>query len=327
MERVYDVLIIGGGPAGLSAALYSARSRLSTLILEKSKMGGQIAITSEVANYPGSVYSEGKMTATGPEIVARMVQQAQEFGAERVMEEVKSVELNEKIKIIKTMSGKVYRGRSVIFATGAVPRKLGCIGEKEFTGKGVSYCATCDADFFTDFEVFVIGGGDSAVEEAIYLTNFARKVTLVVRKPFFRCAKSIEERAMANPKIEVKFNTELIEIKGEGIVESAIFKNNITQEEYEYFPDEEDGTFGIFMFVGYDADTELVKDILEVDSEKFVITNDKMETNISGVFAAGDMRRKSLRQVVTATSDGAIAAMTTYKYLQENPIAEIGGEI
>lgn len=317
MDKIYDTLIIGGGPAGLSAALYAARSRMSTLLFEKSKMGGQIVITSEVANYPGSVHKEGHSCATGPEIVARMVNQAQEFGAERVMKEIKQVHLDGKIKVIETSDGEKYQGKTVILATGAVPRKLGCPGEKEFTGKGVSYCATCDADFFQDFEVFVVGGGDSAVEEAIYLTNFARKVTLVVRKPFFRCAKSIEEKALANPKIEVKFNTELIEIKGEGIVESAVFKNNVTGEETEFFADEEDGTFGIFMFVGYDANTELFKGIIDMDKNNFVITNADMETNIPGVFAAGDMRAKTLRQVVTAASDGAIAATVAYKYIQE----------
>lgn len=317
MDKIYDTLIIGGGPAGLSAALYAARSRMSTLLFEKSKMGGQIVITSEVANYPGSVHKEGHSCATGPEIVARMVNQAQEFGAERVMKEIKQVHLDGKIKVIETIDGEKYQGKTVILATGAVPRKLGCPGEKELTGKGVSYCATCDADFFQDFEVFVVGGGDSAVEEAIYLANFARKVTLVVRKPFFRCAKSIEEKALANPKIEVKFNTELIEIKGEGIVESAVFKNNVTGEETEFFADEEDGTFGIFMFVGYDANTELFKGIIDMDKNNFVITNADMETNIPGVFAAGDMRAKTLRQVVTAASDGAIAATVAYKYIQE----------
>ncbi|WP_297404819.1 FAD-dependent oxidoreductase [uncultured Cetobacterium sp.] len=317
MSKIYDTLIIGGGPAGLSAALYASRSKMSTLVFEKARMGGQIVITADVANYPGSVCKEGAEHPTGPEIVARMVQQAEDFGAQRVMKEIKKVNLSDKIKTIETADGEIYQGKSIILATGAVPRKLGCIGEKEFTGKGVSYCATCDADFFTDFEVFVVGGGDSAVEEAIYLADFARKVTLVVRKPFFRCAKSIEEKALANPKIEVKYNTELLEVKGDGIAESAIFKNNVTGEEYEYFAPEEDGTFGIFMFVGFDANTNLFKDVITVDNSNFVITNDNMETNIPGVFAAGDLRVKSLRQVVTATADGAIAATIAYKYIKE----------
>lgn len=315
MSKIYDLLIIGGGPAGLSAGLYASRSKMSTMIFEKSQMGGQIVITHEIANYPGSVHSESK-EPTGPELVARMVNQAQRFGAERTMKEIKKVNFEGKTKTIETIDGEVFQGKSIILANGAVPRKLGCIGEKEFTGKGVSYCATCDADFFTDFEVFVVGGGDSAVEEAIYLTNFARKVTIIVRKPAFRCAKSIEDKAIKNPKIEIMYNTEMLEIKGDGMVESAILKNNVTGETSEFFAAEDDGTFGIFMFVGYDPNTALFNDIIPMENG-FIPTNDLMETNIKGVFAAGDLRVKSLRQVVTATADGAIAATTAYKYIEE----------
>ena len=315
MSKIYDLLVIGGGPAGLAAGLYASRSRMSTMIFEKSRMGGQIVITHEIANYPGSV-KNGEKEPSGPQLVARMVEQAEHFGAERTMKEIKKVNLEGKIKTIETTDGEIFQGKSIILANGAVPRKLGCIGEKEFTGKGVSYCATCDADFFTDFEVFVVGGGDSAVEEAIYLSNFARKVTILVRKPAFRCAKSIEEKAVKNPKIEIQYNTEILEIKGDGMVESAILKNNVTGETTEFFAHEDDGTFGIFMFVGYDPNTELFNGIITMENG-FIPTNDLLETNIKGVFAAGDLRVKSLRQVVTATADGAIAATTAYKYVEE----------
>lgn len=318
MEKIYDTIIVGGGPAGLAAALYAARSRMSVLLFEKEKMGGQIVTTADIANYPGSVHKDGEENCSGPELIARMVQQAQSFGAERIMEEIKTLKLTEKIKVVETVSGKEYKAKTVILANGAVPKKLGCKGEKEFAGKGVSYCATCDADFFKDFEVFVIGGGDAAVEEAIYLTEFAREVNLIVRKPVLRCAKSIEERAKANPKLKMTFNTELIEIRGEGIVESALFKNNVTDEEFEHFANEDDGTFGIFIFIGFNPNTDILKGIVELDKYGFVSTTEDMETNIQGVYAAGDLRKKSLRQVVTATADGAIAATVAYKYIQEN---------
>jgi thioredoxin reductase (NADPH) len=196
MENVYDLVIIGAGPAGLSAGLYGSRAKLNTLIIEKDKTGGQIVITHEVANYPGSVRE-----ATGPSLVARMVEQCDEFGAKRVKDTIESVELDGDIKVLKGQKDE-YKAKAVIIATGASPRKMGCPGEKELTGKGVSYCATCDADFFEDFEVFVVGGGDSALEEAMYLTKFARKVTVVHRRQGFRCAKSVLEKAQANPKIE-----------------------------------------------------------------------------------------------------------------------------
>jgi thioredoxin reductase (NADPH) len=311
MDNVYDLIIIGSGPAGLSAGLYAARARLKTLILERNKAGGQIVITDEVANYPGSVRD-----ATGKTLVERMEEQVEEFGAERKKDNVKEVDFTGKIKIIKGEKEE-YKAKSVIVATGAAPRHIGCKGENELIGKGVSYCATCDADFFTDLEVFVIGGGDSALEEALYLTKFARKVTVVHRRDALRGAKSIQEKVFKNPKIEIMWDSVVEEIKGDGIVESAVFKNKKTGEITEYFADEDDGTFGIFVFVGYLPINNLFKDIITMNEAGYIKTNDKMETNIEGVFAAGDIREKSLRQVVTAAADGAIAAVEAYKYVED----------
>ncbi|SKC82380.1 NAD(P)/FAD-dependent oxidoreductase, partial [Maledivibacter halophilus] len=222
MDNLYDIIIVGCGPAGLAAGLYSARAKMKTLILEKGKTGGQIVTTNEVANYPGSIKE-----ATGPTLIARMVEQAEEFGAERKNDAVVSVDLNEKIKVVKCENGE-YKGKAVIIATGATPRKLGVPGEEKLTGKGVSYCATCDADFFTDLEVFVIGGGDSAIEEAIYLTKFARKVTVVHRRDELRAAKSIQEKAFKNEKMEFIWDSVVEEIKGDGIVEAMVLKNKKT---------------------------------------------------------------------------------------------------
>lgn len=314
----YDIIIIGAGPAGLTAALYAGRSKLNTLIIERGLGGGQIAITDEVANYPGSIHHEGEIETTGPELVKRMIAQAEHFGAKKIAATVTDVDFTGEIKKVITANGTVYTAKSIIIATGALPKKLGCPGEAEFTGKGVSYCATCDADFFTDFEVFCVGGGYTAVEEAIYLSKFARKVNLVVRKDHVRCALSVLEKAQNNPKIEIHYNTEILEIRGDGIVESTLMYNNKTGEKYEYHADENDGTFGIFMFIGFNPNTELFKGHVNMDEHGYILTDENMFTNIPGVFAAGDLRPKLLRQVVTATADGAIAATAAEKYISEH---------
>lgn len=311
MENLYDLIIIGSGPAGLAAGLYGARAKLKTLILEKGKTGGQIVITHEVANYPGSIEE-----ASGPKLVARMVEQCKSFGAEMVKDTIVSTDLDSTIKVVKGEKNE-YRGKSVIIATGANPRKLDVPGEKELTGKGVSYCATCDGDFFTDLEVFVIGGGDSAVEEAMFLTKFARKVTIVHRRDAFRCAKSVEDKARQNPKIEFLLDTVVDELKGDGVVESVMFRNKKTGEVHEYVADEDDGILGVFVFVGLVPQTELFTDKIDMDKAGYIVTDADMKTNIEGVFAAGDCRVKSLRQVVTATNDGAIAAVIAEKYITE----------
>ena len=310
MENIYDVIIIGGGPAGLSAGLYSSRAKLKTLILEKEKMGGQIVTTSEVANYPGSIED-----ATGASLTARMVEQAEEFGAERQIDTISEVDFTSKVKILKGSKAD-YKAKAIIIATGASPRRLGVPGEKALTGKGVSYCATCDADFFTDLEVYCIGGGDTAVEEAMYLTKFARKVTIVHRREELRAAKSIVEKAFKNEKISFIWNAVVEEIKGEGIVESIVLKDVNSNELLEYSADEEDGTFGIFPFVGYIPASDMFKDILNLNRQGYIATDEDMKTEIEGVFAAGDIRAKSLRQVVTAVSDGAIAAVQAEKYIE-----------
>ena len=305
---IYDVVIIGAGPAGLAAGLYASRARLNTLIIEKEKAGGQIVTTDEVANYPGSIEN-----ATGPSLVARMKEQAEGFGAKMVLDTITEVKLDGETKVLKGEKDE-YQARTVIIATGANPRRIGCPGEKELTGRGVSYCATCDAAFFEDMEVYVIGGGDTAVEEGMYLTKFARKVTIVHRRDELRAAKSIQEKAFANDKMEFMWNSVVEEIKGDGIVESMVVKNLETGELTEIVADEEDGTFGIFPFIGFVPATALFEGIIDME-HGYIVTDADMKTNIDGVFAAGDCRVKSLRQVVTATADGAIAAVQAGKYI------------
>ena len=305
---IYDVVIIGAGPAGLAAGLYASRARLNTLIIEKEKAGGQIVTTDEVANYPGSIEN-----ATGPSLVARMKEQAEGFGAKMVLDTITEVKLDGETKVLKGEKDE-YQARTVIVATGANPRRIGCPGEKELTGRGVSYCATCDAAFFEDMEVYVIGGGDTAVEEGMYLTKFARKVTIVHRRDELRAAKSIQEKAFANDKMEFMWNSVVEEIKGDGIVESMVVKNLKTGEVTEIVADEEDGTFGIFPFIGFVPATALFEGIIDME-HGYILTDADMKTNIDGVFAAGDCRVKSLRQVVTATADGAIAAVQAGKYI------------
>lgn len=305
---IYDVIIIGAGPAGLAAGLYASRARLNTLIIEKEGDGGQIATTDEVANYPGSIEN-----ASGPSLVARMVDQVNEFGAKKISDEIKSVDFSGKIKVLKGAKEE-YQAKSVIIATGAVPRPIGCPGEKELVGRGVSYCATCDAAFFEELEVFVMGGGDTAVEEAMYLAKFARKVTIIHRRDELRAAKSIQEKAFKHDKLEFIWDSVITEIKGDGILESMVIKNLKTGEEKEIFADEEDGTFGVFPFIGYLPATKLFDGIIDIE-DGYIRTDEDMKTNIDGVFAAGDVRVKSLRQVVTATADGAIAAVQAEKYI------------
>jgi len=310
LTEIYDVIIIGAGPAGLSAGLYASRSRLKTLIIEKEKSGGQIVTTNEVENYPGSIEN-----SSGPSLTARMVQQADEFGAERIIDTVLEVNLDDKIKTIKGEKNE-YKAKAVIIATGAVPRPIGIPGEKELTGKGVSYCATCDGAFFTDLEVYVVGGGDAAVEEAIFLTKFARKVTIIHRRDELRAVKSIQEKAFKNEKIDFMWDSVVKEIKGDGLVSSMVVENTKTGEQTEVVADEDDGMFGIFVFIGYLPATEIFEGKVNMENG-YIPTDAEMRTNVDGVFAAGDCRVKTVRQVVTATGDGAIAAIQAEKYISE----------
>jgi len=309
MDKVYDVIILGAGPAGLAAGLYAGRSRLETLILEKQVPGGQIAITDEIENYPGSIEHE-----TGPSLVRRMAAQAKKFGAEIVTDTVVEVELSGEVKRVEGVYGK-YLAKTVILSTGMQYKRIGCPGERELTGKGVSYCATCDAAFFEGLEVFVVGGGDAAVEEALYLTKFARKVTMIHRRDQLRAVKSIQEKAFCNEKIHFLWDTVVDELKGDGILESIVVRNVKTGETNELFADAEDGTFGVFVFIGYDPTTALFADKLEMQNG-YIVTDDDMKTSVPGVFAAGDLRVKRLRQVVTAVADGAIAATQAERYIE-----------
>ena len=310
MNTIYDLIIIGAGPAGISSAIYAGRAKLNTLVLEKETIGGQIKTTSEIVNYPGVIHHSGSG------LMEDMKTQASNFGVKFQDAEVTSVNFNSEVKTLYTNKGEL-KSRAIIIATGASPRKLGFPGEKEFSGRGIAYCATCDGEFFKDLDVFVVGAGFAAAEEAIFLTRFAKKVTVIAREPEFTCSKSIADKVLSHPKIEVKFNTEIVEASGDGVLNHCKFINNITKETFEYTASKEDGTFGIFIFVGYQPQTSLFKDSIDMDNLGYIITNENMETNIPGVYAAGDLRPKVLRQVVTAVADGAIAATCAEKYISE----------
>jgi thioredoxin reductase (NADPH) len=312
MSKVYDVIILGAGPAGLAAGLYAGRSRLSTLIIEKGQDGGQIAITDEIENYPGQMV-EGE---SGPSLIARMTEQAKKFGAERCSDVIKSVDLTGEVKKLVGNKGE-YEAKCVIVATGAFPKPIGCENEGKFTGKGISFCATCDAAFFEDFEVYVVGGGDSAVEEAMYLTKFARKVTIIHRRDELRAAKSIQEKAFANPKIAFMWDSVVVKVDGDELLSTMTVKNTKTGELTEVKADEDDGLFGLFGFIGYNPNSQLFEGMLDME-HGYIKTDDNMHTSIPGVFAAGDIRVKSLRQVVTAAADGAIAAMQAEHYVSNH---------
>ena len=304
MGKIYDCIIIGGGPAGLSAGLYAARSKMDTIIIEKENYGGQIATTDEVDNYPGSMEN-----ATGPILVDRMRNQAKQFGTSFVKDEITEVDFDSTIKLVKGLKG-TYEGKTIIIASGASPRLGGFKKELEFRGKGVSYCATCDADFFTDLEVVVIGGGDSAITESIYLTKFASKVTIIHRRSELRAAKSIQDKAFKNSKINFIWDTVVEEASGEEILEKLVLRNVKTEKVEEYKTD------GVFVFVGYLPISDIFKGKIQMNESNYIIGDQDMNTNVPGVFVAGDIREKSLRQVITAAADGAIAATTAERYLE-----------
>lgn len=307
MENLFDIIIIGGGPAGLAAAIYAGRAKMKTLVIEQAGFGGQITSTAEIENYPGSLEVE-----SGSSLVDRMHAQAVKFGSKFILDQVISVNLNSKPKEVVTFSADYYAD-AVIIATGASPARIGCPGEEEFTGRGVSYCATCDGAFFEGLPLYVVGGGDAAVEEAMYLTRFGSEVNLIHRRDELRAAKSIQEKAFANPKMHFIWNSVVKEFKGSDKLDEMVLENTKTGELTTIKHD----MFGVFVFVGYTPQTGIYDDQLPLE-KGYIRTDEEMKTAIPGVFAAGDCRIKSLRQVVTAVSDGAIAAVNAAKYVEEN---------
>ncbi|AWX58516.1 MULTISPECIES: thioredoxin-disulfide reductase [Brevibacillus] len=303
-QKIYDVIIAGAGPAGMTAAVYTSRANMSTLMLERGIPGGQMANTEDIENYPGFT------SILGPDLSTKMFEHAQQFGAEYAYGEIKEIRDEEPYKRVIT-GDKEYLTKSVIVATGAEHRLLGVQGEKELSGRGVSYCAVCDGAFFRNKELVVVGGGDSAVEEAVFLTRFASKVTIVHRRDQFRAQKILQKRAFDNEKIEVIWDTELKEIRGEGKVQAVLLENTKTGEQREYPAD------GVFIYVGMDPLTASVRPLGITNDAGYVLTDEKMNTKVKGVFAAGDVREKMLRQVVTATGDGSIAAQSAQHYVEE----------
>jgi thioredoxin reductase (NADPH) len=304
----YDVAIIGAGPGGLSAAIYAARGGLKTVVFEKALIGGQIVLSADVENYPGF-----ETTLSGFDIIDKFKKQAERFEAEIREEEIISLEDKVSHKLIKTRN-KTYEVKTVIVATGAHPRKMDVPGEEELTGRGVSYCATCDGALYRNKIVAVVGGGDSAVEEALFLTKFAAKVYIIHRRDELRAVKIIQERAFKNEKIEFIWDTVVEEVQGKQFVENLKLHNRKTGENSLLKTD------GVFVYVGIIPNNELVKDIVKLDDQGFILTDVNLMTNTPGIYAAGDVVQKILRQVVTAASDGAIAAFFAEKYIEENDL-------
>ena len=304
---LYDVIVIGGGPAGLTAGLYLARARYRVLILEKDDFGGQITITNEVVNYPGV----GR--TTGRALTQTMRQQAQDFGAEFLSAEAIGLDVHGDVKTVHTSRGDL-KAFGILIATGASPRKLGFEGESEYAGRGVAYCATCDGEFFAGKEVLVVGGGFAAAEESVFLTTYASKVTVLVREQDFTCDAAVAAAAKNNPKIDVRYQVELQGVTaGQGGLREASILNRATGQTETWKP-VDGGTFGVFVFAGYVPATNLVRGVVELDDYGYVVTHGYLETSVPGVYAAGDLRAKNLRQVVTATADGAIAAVELERY-------------
>ena len=302
---VYDVIIIGGGPAGLSAAIYSSRARMSTLIIEKAGCGGLIAITDNLENYPG--FDKG---INGFELTSKMEQQARKSGAEIVYGEVVAIETDETLKKV-ILTDKTYITKTIIIASGSSFKKLGVKGEEEFIGRGISFCATCDGPFFKNKEVAVIGGGNSALQEALFLTKFASKITLIHRRNEFRAAKILQERVAAEPKIKIILDTVVEEITGTQTIEK-IKVRNVNSSAAEEIPVD-----GVFIFIGWTPNTKfLMNNKIALDEKGYILTDEQMKTAIDGIYACGDVRKKSLRQVVTAVSDGATASVSAHQYIE-----------
>ncbi len=303
-EKIYDVVIAGAGPAGMTAAVYTSRANLSTLMVERGIPGGQMANTEDVENYPGFDH------ILGPDLSNKMFEHAKKFGAEYAYGDIKEIVDEGDYKIVKAGS-KEFKARAVIVSTGAEYKKLGVPGEKELGGRGVSYCAVCDGAFFKGKELVVVGGGDSAVEEAVYLTRFATKVTVIHRRDELRAQKILQQRAFNNEKIEFVWNHVVKTINDkDGKVGSVTIENTETGETKDFSTD------GVFIYIGMLPLNESVKQLGILNAEGYIETNEEMETKVPGIFAAGDVREKSLRQIVTATGDGSIAAQTAQHYVE-----------
>lgn len=305
-KQLYDVVIIGGGPAGLTAGLYLARAKYRVLIVEKAAFGGQITITDQVVNYPGVLHTSGR------ELTETMRQQAQSFGAEFLLAEVTGLSLDDTVKTVKTDRGDLSCF-GVLWATGAHPRMVGFPGEEAFRGRGVAYCATCDGEFFTGRDVFVVGGGFAAAEEAVFLTKYARHVTILIRGKDFSCAPTAADAARKHPKITVLTHTQVQAVEGDSALRLLRYQNTETGQVTEYQPPEGE-TFGLFVFAGYQPATELLQGLAKLDAQGYVLTDKSQQTSVPGLYAAGDVCQKPLRQVVTAVGDGALAATELEKY-------------
>lgn len=306
-KKIYDTVIIGAGPAGLSAAIYAGRATMDTLVIEANQVGGQVTTTSVVWNYPAVEKIDG--TA----LMNQMQQQAANFGVQIVHDQITDYELEGDLKVLHGRQD--YYARSVIIAAGAKPRELNFPGEQQFRGHGIAFCSTCDGELFTGLQVFVIGGGYAAAEEADYLTRYAKHVTVISREAEFTCAPLTAARALNNPKVDVKFNTEIVRVTGKDYLETAVFKNNQTGKEFSYQPDSSEQTFGVFIYIGTQPATAKLTKILNHDEHGYLKADATLATNLPGVFAAGDIVAKPLRQIVTAASDGAVAATSAEHYV------------
>jgi len=303
-KKIYDVIIVGGGPAGLTAGLYTSRSRLRSILIENGLLGGQMTTTELVENYPG--FPQG---IAGDELSRLMEEQAKRFGLEIVPQYVVEIKLEGDKKVVKTEEA-TYLCDALIICTGTEYRKLGVPGEKEFAGKGVSYCATCDGAFFQGNQIVVVGGGDSALTEALYLTKFVKEVTIIHRREALRGTKIYQEKVFGNPKIKMLWNSVIQEIKGDRTVHSIRVKNLKTGEVTEH------DIQGVFLFVGLLPRTQFLRGLVETDEDGYVLTGENGETSVKGIFAAGDCRKKLVRQIATAVGDGATAACAAEKYLE-----------
>lgn len=311
-EHIYDLIIVGAGPAGLTAGLYAGRATLDTLILEGNSVGGQVTTTSVVYNYPGVAEVDGT------ELMNKMQKQVADFGVEIKHAEVaKYDDLTADVKTVTDANGQQYQARSIIISGGANPKKVGFPGEEKFRGRGVAYCSTCDGELFTGLQIFVVGGGYAAAEEADYLSRYGKHVTVLVRGDHFTCPPLIASRALDNPKVSVKYNTEVESVSGDDYLTEATLVNNKTAEKTVYHLNDGDQTFGVFIYIGTQPATKNLEGVIKLNQQGYIITDSQRQTNIPGVFAAGDIIEKSLRQIVTATADGAEAATAAEKYIAD----------